>query len=186
MLEQPQAGEIGFTWIKGWTGLWVSFGQWLAGDGGLWPFRRIAPGLPRGYPTHVFQVLEDKVLIEAQPGGARVGHIDQYKGRAVFYTHLPLTSAQRAVVSEIALTYEGVPYNFLAYVYLALWRVGIRPKWLRRKVQSMENMICSQLVDKIQEQIGMNLFTDDRLNQDVTPGDLFGLVHEKGWWDVGV
>lgn len=182
----PRPGEIGFTWISGWTGFWVSFGQWLAGDGGLWPWTRHKKKLPRGFPTHVFQVLEDGVIIEAQPGGARVGHVSQYKDRAVLYSNLPLTDEQRAMVSAVALKYEGVPYNFLAYVYLALWRFGIRPKWLQRKVQSMRNMICSQMVDKIQEEIGMNLFTDQRLNQDVIPGDLFRLMIQKDWWGPAI
>ena len=180
--QGPRAGEIGLTWIKGWTGFWVSFGQWLAGDGGLWPWTRHAKKLPKGRPTHVFLVLDDQVIIEGQPGGAAVGMTVQYRDRPVLYSKLPLTEEQRAMVSEIALSYEGTPYNFAAYVYLALWRLGIRPKWLQRKVQSTGNMICSQLCDRILEQVGMNLFEDGRLNQDVTPGDLYALLAQKGWW----
>ncbi len=187
MAEQsvPRAGEIGFTWIKGWTGFWVSFGQWLAGDGGMWPWMRHKKKLPRGFPTHVFQVLEDGVTIEGQPGGATVSHVSRYRDRPVMYTFLPLTEEQRGAVSALALRYEGTPYSFLDYLYLALWRFGIRPVKLRDKVRDSGHMICSQLVDKIQEEIGNNLFEDGRLNQDVTPGDLYRLVHEKGWWDVG-
>lgn len=180
--EIPRAGEIGLTWIKGWTGFWVSFGQWLAGDGGAWPWSRHAKKLPMGRPTHAFMVLEDGVIIEGQPGGARVGHVSQYRDRPVLYSKLPLTDAQRAAVSAVALRYEGVPYNFLAYVYLALWRLGVRPKWLQRKVQSTGNLICSQMVDLILEEVGMNLFDDGRLNQDVTPGDLYSLLARKRWW----
>ncbi len=181
----PQAGEVGLTWIQGWTGFWVSLGQWLAGDGGPWPWMRHDKKLPRGFPTHAFQVLEDGVIIEAQPGGARVGHVSQYKDRPVLYTHMPLTAEQRARVSAIALQYEGTPYSFLDYLYLALWRLGVRPEKLRDKVRDSGHMICSQLVDKVQEEIGNNLFTDQRLNQDVTPGDLFDLFHRKGWWETG-
>lgn len=175
-------GEIGLTWISGWTGFWVSLGQWLAGDGGLWPWRRYKKRLPRGYPTHVFLVLDDGTIIEAQPGGARIGSLSRYAKRQVLYSRLPLTMEQRSQVTEVASTYKDVPYNFLAYVYLALWRVHIRPDWLRRKVQDSGNMICSQLVDKILEQVGMNLFTDNRLNQDVTPGDIYSLLARNGWW----
>lgn len=181
----PQAGEVGFTWIQGWTGFWVSFGQWLLGDGGLWPWTRKSKQLPKGRPTHVFQVLEDGVIIEAQPGGARVGHTSLYRNRPVLYTSLPLTNEQRAAVSAIALRYEYTPYSFLDYLYLALWRFGIRPDWLRDKVRDSGHMICSQMVDKIQEEIGMNWFTDLRLNQDVSPGEQFALVEQKGWWDTG-
>jgi hypothetical protein len=44
-------------------------------------------------------------------------------------------------------------------------------------------MICSQLVDKGEEMIGMNLFIDDRLNQDVTPGQLFRFLNTMLWCD---
>ncbi len=180
--ELPQAGEFGLTWIRGWTGFWVSFGQWLAGDGGRWPWSRHAKKLPMGHPTHAFMVLEDGVIIEAQPGGAVVGRVSQYRDRPVLYSKLPLSDTQRAAVSRMALTYEGVGYSFLDYLYLALWRFRIRPNWLRDKVRDSGHMICSQLCDKVLEQVGMNLFTDDRLNQDVTPGDLYKLLAQNGWW----
>lgn len=180
--QAPRAGEIGLTWIQGWTGVWVSLGQWLAGDGGKWPWGRHAKKLPMGRPTHAFLVLEDSVIIEGQPGGAAVGMTVQYRDRPVMYSKLPLTDEQRAKISEIALTYEGTPYNWFDYLYLALWRVRVRPKWLQRRIQNTGRMICSQLCDKALEEVGFNLFTDGRLNQDVTPGDLYRLLAAKGWW----
>lgn len=178
----PKPGEMGLTWITGWTGFWVSVMQWLAGDGGLWPFRRYREKLRRGYPTHAFMVLPDGMIIEAQPGGARIGSIDRYKGRTVLYSKLPLTDVQRSQVLPVAGRYEGVPYSFLGYLYLGLWRLGIRPEWLRYRVQSTGHQICSQLCDQILSDVGFHLFDDGRLPQDVTPGDLFSLLARKGWW----
>jgi hypothetical protein len=179
----PKPGEIGFTWIEGFTGLWVSFGQWLAGDGGLWPWRRYRKRLPKGWPTHVFWVLNNGTIVEAQPGGARIGHISDYADRQVLYSKLPLTDEQRARVDAVGRSFEGVPYNWFDYLYLALWRVHIRPTWLRNRVRDSGHMICSQLVDKGEEMIGMNLFIDDRLNQDVTPGQLFRFLNTMLWCD---
>lgn len=181
VLDLPRPGEIGLTWISGWTGFWVSLGQWLAGDGGAWPWTRYKNRLERGYPTHVFLVLKGGYIFEAQPGGARIGHIEEYADREVLLSKLPLMDEQRARVTEIASRYEGVPYNWFDYLYLALYRFGIKPEGLKRRIQDNGRMICSQAVDKIEEEIGMNLFTDGRLNQDVTPGDIFRLVNEKGW-----
>lgn len=196
-LPVPQPGDVGLTWITGWTGFWVSLGQWIAGDGGKWPWTRIRQAkrllrlaggkkvkYPRGFPTHAFTVLPDKRIFEAQPGGAVISYMTRYAGKPILFARMPLTDEQRAQVVPTVMKYLGTPYSFLDYVYLALWRVGIRPARLRDAVQSSGHMICSQAVDKVQEELGNNLFTDARLNQDVTPGDLFALFEEKGWWDV--
>lgn len=192
-----EPGDVGLTWITGWTGLWVSLGQWLAGDGGLWPWSRIrqarkliyiASGkkikIPRGFPTHAFTVMPNGQIFEAQPGGARFISMTRYADRPVLLAKLPLTNLQREQIVDVALRYVHTPYSFLDYVYLALWRVGMRPKWLQDAVKDSGHMICSQAVDKLAEEVGMNLFTDARLNQDVTPGDLFELFEVRGWWDV--
>jgi hypothetical protein len=177
----PKPGEIGLTWISGWTGFWVTILQWMSGDGGLWPFRRPKENLERGFPTHVFLVLEGGKTIEAQPGGAVIGHVDRYMGRKVIYSKLPLEPWQRGAVSTEARKYRGVPYSWLGYVYLAAWRLGIRPDWLRDKVRSTGHQICSQLVDQILTDVGFHLFQDGRLSQDVTPGDIYELLNALLW-----
>lgn len=193
----PEPGDVGLTWITGWTGLWVSLGQWIAGDGGLWPWSRIRQAkklirilsgkkakLPRGFPTHAFTFMPNGQIFEAQPGGARFSSVERYANRPILVAKLPLTNLQREQIVDVAVQYEGTRYSFLDYVYLALWRVGVRPKWLQNAVKNSGHMICSQAVDKLAEEVGFNLFTDSRLNQDVTPGDLFLLFEQKGWWDL--
>ncbi len=193
-----ESGDVGLTWITGWTGFWVSIGQWLAGDGGLWPWSRIRAAkklirivsgkkakLPRGFPTHAFTFLPEGMIFEAQPGGAVISPASRYADKPVLVAKLPLTDEQRIRVEPVCISLLGTPYSFADYVYLGLWRLGIRPAWLREAVRRSGHMICSQSVDKVEELIDFHLFTDQRLNQDVTPGDLFELFEAKGWWDVG-
>ena len=85
----PKPGEIGLTWISGWTGFWVTMGQWLAGDGGLWPFRRPKKNLERGYPTHAFLVLEDGKIIEAEPGGVKYTTVHNLVSKGVMEWAVP-------------------------------------------------------------------------------------------------
>lgn len=160
-----KAGDIGFSRIGGFTGLWVSLGQWIIGDGCRY--------------THVYIVLDDDTVIEAMPGGARIASIHgRHPDEGMFYySRLPLTTEQReAIVREARALIArpgGVPYSFMDYVALALARFSIKPKWLRDYIEGSGRMICSQLVDYIYCKAGIKLFNDGRLNQEVTPGDLF-------------
>jgi hypothetical protein len=196
-LPLAEPGDIGLTWITGWTGFWVSIGQWIAGDGGRWPWSRIRMAkkiiriqsgkkakFPRGFPTHAFTFLPDGMIFEAQPGGAVISPVARYADKPILIARLPLTDDQRAHVPLVVMGLLGTPYSFLDYVYLGLWRLGIRPEWLKEAVRRSGHMICSQSADKVAELLGFHLFTDGRLNQDVTPGDLFELFEAKGWWDV--
>lgn len=165
-----KAGDIGFARIGGFTGFWVSFGQWLTGDGCRY--------------THVFVVLDDDSVIEAMPGGARIASIHgRYPEEGMFYySRLPLTDAQRQVIvqaaRELIARPGGVKYSFADYLALALAHWGFQPKWLRNYITGSGRMICSQLADYLYCKAGIKLFTDGRLSQDVTPGDLFYGVAE--------
>lgn len=161
-----KAGDIGFARIGGFTGFWVSFGQWLTGDGCRY--------------THVFIVLDDDTVIEAMPGGARIASIHgRYPEDGMFYySRLPLADAQRQVIVQEARKLVGTKYGFSDYLALAFAHVGIRPKWLRKYISGNGRMICSQLVDYVYCKAGIHLFSDGRLSQDVTPGDLFYGVAE--------
>lgn len=168
-----QAGDIGLSRIGGFTGLWVSLGQLIIGD-------------PCRY-THAYIVLDDDSVIEAMPGGARIASIH---GRSpedgmFYYSRLPLTADQRAAIVREARALiarpGGVKYGFSDYLALALAHVGIRPQWLKNYIANNNRMICSQLVDYVYCKAGIKLFTDGRLSQDVTPGDLFyGIADRYG------
>lgn len=169
-LKQIKAGDIGLTTIGGVLGFFVSLGQHLAGDSSKY--------------THAYIVLDDETVIAAQPGGARIDKLSDYKNKAI-YIQLVLTDDQRATIVREARALEGIPYSFLDYLALALARFGIKPQWLRNYIKNKGHMICSQLCDEVYRKAGINLFNDGRLPQDVTPGDLlYVLAGEENWIEL--
>lgn len=152
-------GDFGLTKIKGWTGIWVSLGQWLNGDASRY--------------THAFIVVDDNYVIEAQPGGAVLTPLADYLARTdVVYSNLPLTDQQREIIVAMARQYKGTPYSFLDYLAIALLRFGIKPKRLISRVVDSDHLICSQLVTSVYAHAGVDLFNDGTLPWMVTPGDL--------------
>lgn len=155
-------GDLGFTRITGFTGWWVNLGQSLTGDANRF--------------THVFVVMDDDTVIEAMPNGARFAPLDREYKTDVMYARLPLTDEQRQqIVTEarrLMARPGGIPYSFTDYLALALKHWGIPARLLRKYITNSGRMICSQLADYLLTKAGFHLFTDGRLPQDVTPGDL--------------
>ena len=158
MTRQPLPGDIGLTEIEGIVGWLVKLLQYLNGD-----FEK---------PTHVYVVLDDETVFEAQPGGAVITPLSEYDGRWKEYVAVDLTPEQRMRIVNRARTYVGTGYNWTTYFYLAAYRFHFRPKWLKRRVQNDERLICSQAADKIYADEGVHLFNDGRMPYDLTPGDL--------------
>lgn len=157
-MRQPLPGTIGLTQIKGIVGWLVRLLQYLNGD-----FKK---------PTHVYVVLDDGTVFEAQPGGAVITPLSEYDDRWKVYVDIDLTSEQRYRIVRRARTYVGIGYNWTTYFYLAAYRLHIRPQWLKDRVQKDKRMICSQAADKIYADEGVHLFNDGRMPYDLTPGDL--------------
>lgn len=157
----PPAGLIGLTPIAGEVGKLIEFGQWLDGTGFLqW--------------EHAFISIGGGLIVEAEPGGARVAHADEYSlvhwcdniYKLGTYTQLQATEpAAKALV--------GTPYSFLDYFALAAHRLHIPAPGLKSYIASSRHQICSQLVDSIYQEAGIHIFTDGRWPGYVTPGDLF-------------
>jgi len=156
-------GDLGFTRITGFTGWWVNLGQALTGDACRY--------------THVFVVMDDDTVLEAMPNGARFAPLDREYKTDVVYTRLPLSPEQRTQVvveaRRLMSRKGGIPYSFTDYLALALAHWGFKPKWLRNYISKSGRMICSQLADYLLSHSGFDVFSDDRLSQDVTPGDLY-------------
>lgn len=176
-------GSFGLSVIGGKPGFWVHIGQTLAGDHSKY--------------SHAFMVVDKGQIVEAMPQGARVYPLQQRADDrgGVVITDAPVQTALRTFdtafpgaeyadmrrvyerrlrdrIVEVARSLEGTPYNFADYLYLALATLGFRAKWLKRRIESTSNLICSQLVDEVYRECGIHLFDDDRLPLDVTPGDL--------------
>lgn len=160
-MPRDLTGQFGLTVMAGHAGWWVNLGQALLGDASRY--------------THAFVVIGDDV-VEAMPGGARLTPLTKYtsgpRSPNTVISRLELTDEQRAAIVLAAGSLVGTPYSFLDYLALALAHLHIQPAWLREYIRSKGHMICSQLVDEAFRRAGIHLFDDDRLPQDVTPGDL--------------
>ena len=166
----PQPGDIGLTRIHGGVGMAIRIGQWLNGDG----FRDY---------EHAFVLVQDGLIIEAEPGGALLSRLDRYAPATVVW--IPCPPDLGPAVAAAAMRYGpvpsrrppfGVPYSFLDYLSIAARRVRLPVPGLRRYIASTRHMICSQLADQSASDGGWHLFADNRWSGDVTPGDLDRLV----------
>jgi uncharacterized protein YycO len=161
--SSPPIGLIGLTSISGDVGRLIRFGQWLNGD---------------GFTTweHAFISIGGGLIVEAEPGGARVAHASEYS--TVHWCH-GLASLANSIQLEntevYAKHYVGVPYSFADYLALSAHRLHIPAPDLQRYISTSRHMICSQLVDACYAQSGIKLFKDGRWAGDVTPGDLYQL-----------
>lgn len=168
----PQPGDILLMQIGGWTGKLVWVLQALNGDLSPW--------------THAAVMLDDGELFEAKPSGGGVIKLHAYRNRRMAivdhvkrgaaYEPLKLADSQRADIVKTARGFTGVGYSWGTYLYLAAYRLGIRPGWLKRRVQDSRRMICSQAADRAYADAGVALFDDGRMPCDVTPGDLGKLL----------
>jgi len=158
-------GDFFLVPMRGIGGPAIRFGQFLNGDG-------FAP------VQHAGMYLGDGVTIEAYPGGAIKGNIEAYSGLKIVWSSglFDLTEDQRRLMVQIALDFEGTPYSFLDYGALAAHRFHIPTPGLEAFIDDSGHMICSQLVDRVCELGGLQLFDDGRWHGDVTPADLYNLV----------
>jgi hypothetical protein len=146
----------------------VYAGQCLIGDASLW--------------THSFIVLDNDDVIEAEPRGARIAPLQPYldRGDTLFSSDfISLTDQQRVDIVRIGRALEHTPYSFIDYAAIGLHRAGLRLPAVEDYVQSSGHMICSQLVDHVWSEAGVRLFDDQRLPQDVTPGNIANAFLER-------
>src|SRR5579859_4753074 len=108
----PAPGTIGLTQISGEVGRLIEFGDFLNGQG----FRDW---------EHAFLLGPDGSILEAEPGGARIGHVSQYAdiywctAIAAQYSEGKL----QAIWDNAVAKYEGVGYSFLDYLALFCHRL---------------------------------------------------------------
>lgn len=158
---QPPAGLIGLTPISGQVGRLIEFGQWLNGNG----FHQW---------EHAFISIGNGLIVEAEPGGARVAHADEYS--TVYWCNSLYklgTEAQLQNTEDWAKKYVETPYSFADYFALAQHRLHIPGPGLKNFIASDGHMICSQLADRCYANAGIHIFTDNRWPGYVTPADLY-------------
>lgn len=157
----PPVGLIGLTPISGQVGKLIEFGQWLDGGG----FQQW---------EHAFISIGGGLIVEAEPGGARIGNVSEYSD--IYWCegiYTLGTAAQLAATVPVAKGYVGTPYSALDYFALAAHRLHLPVIGLENYIKNDAHQICSQLVDQVYNVAGIHIFTDNRWAGFVTPADLY-------------
>jgi len=164
----PPAGSIGLVRIKGLVGQAIRVGQFLDGDG-FRDFEHAFVLYQRGSSAELCTV------VEAEPRGARLAGLDEYKGRQVLWLSCPEQYA--ASMLAAAVTYVGVPYSFTDYVTVAAHHLHLPvSKLLEYVVEHSHHVVCSQLVVACADKAGWPLLPEHDWPGFVTPGRLAQLA----------
>jgi hypothetical protein len=128
--------------------------------------------------NHVRLIIStDGRTLEAESRGAVNGHVQPDD----LVIRPPMTRAERARISRVAGMLKGRPYGFLDVAALGLAQFGVMLPSVKRKIANPKRLFCSQLVDYAWTLAGFHAYRDDRVPQDVSPGDLGDLAFRDGW-----
>lgn len=110
------------------------------------------------------------MIVEAMPRGAVETEFHYQHTPHLWSTGLVRTSP---AAGAAALNYVGWGYNWLDYAAIAanVWHLPFAPDIYARAMK-LKQVICSVLVDKAQNDVGCQLFNDDRPVGLVRPADL--------------
>lgn len=177
-MSTARPGAIGLSPIHGIGGFGIQLGELILDR--------------RDSAQHAFILLDDGTVLEAEPKGARIAPL-AHCAKPIAWIDPPLSDATRAAIVRIARSHVGCGYSWWAYAWLALEKFGLRPAWVKRKVDNPGNAMCSQLVDRIWREAAkelapsdpdqrlLHLFADGRDPGTVTPGDLAWIAATKPW-----
>lgn len=173
-----QPGDFCCVPISGDVGHLISIGQWLDGNGfSDYDHAEIFIGEadtdgPYGYTIGAYPGGAAKVALPVEP---------EKLPNSIWSSeaNFDISDLQRNVIIAIAKDMIGTPYSALDYFALVTHRLHVPAIGLKSYISSSKHMICSQLVDYVYKQAGVQLFGDDRWPGYVTPGDLADLIREK-------
>ncbi len=154
-----EPGTIGLVPMGGTGGRIIRPLQWLNGDG----FNDF---------EHAFVALPGNMILEAEPGGARIVPL-RYAGVHWCEGIYGLLSATARDVEMAAAGLRGVPYSWLDYGALAARRLHVPVPGLRGFIAASGHQIYSQLADELYLRLGAHIFQDGRWPGYVTPGALY-------------
>jgi hypothetical protein len=169
-LALPAIGTIGLTQISGEVGKGIRLGQYLCGEG----FKDW---------EHAFMLGPNGSILEAEPGGARIGTVDEYSN-IYWCTNIAALTDTKTLLAiwlnasnkygpDPEINRKGVGYSDLDYFAIAAHRLHIPGPGLKSYIGSTGHMICSQLVDQAYTDEGVNIFTDKRWPGYVMPASLY-------------
>lgn len=153
-------GMIGLVPMAGSGGRLIRLGQWANGDG----FSDF---------EHALVALPGNMIIEAEPGGARIVPLRYTTVHWCEGIYGLLAGVDPAVIDVKARQLKGVPYSWLDYGALTAHRLHVPAPGLREFVASSGHLICSQLADELYLRLGAHIFQDGRWPGYCTPGSLY-------------
>jgi len=122
---------------------------------------------------HAGIALEDGAIIEAEPGGVRLGHLSEYYGcRIAINSAEDMTVAQRTVVVATAKAMIGKAYGDLQIVEDGLESLGWHWRWLLKRASGDGEVVCSQLVSLAGQAAGLDWRGGAATTTEVTPANL--------------
>lgn len=159
----PQPGDIGLVTMAGNSGKLIRIGQFLNGD----KFANF---------EHAFVYLGGGVIIEAEPGGAKITGLHYDPNKVYWCTDIAKlwSDRQRKNALLAARKYKGTPYSAADYFAIAAHTLHLPGSTLLKNyVASSKHMICSQLADQIAQDCGVQIFDDKEWPGYVSPGGLY-------------
>lgn len=177
MTYEPQPGDIGLVSIRGGVGKAIRVGQWLLAE--MDNIKARNDGDWANY-QHAFVYLGNGMLIEAEPGGARIRPITEYDGASIYWCQNISAGLSPQTRNAIVLHAEALlntPYSFIDYFALTAHKLHLWLPGLRTYISSTHHLICSQLADWAYDLSGVHLF-HGRWPGYVDPLDLYLL--DKG------
>ena len=170
---RPRPGAIGLVPVRGWGGAAIRLGEF------------VLDGLC--VVQHAFVLLDDGTVIGAEPEGATIFPLSHYADVPVWWIDREVSDATRALVVAEARSWEHRPYSWWAYLWVGALRLGLRPRWLQRKVAAGRAAMCSQMADLVWRAVAADPSISEAEREDLTlfagrpagavsPGDLYQLA----------
>lgn len=140
---------------------------------------RVIRVVTRSPVNHVVYSLGDDRIIEAQPGGVRIRRLRPGEAQQYTWSSLNLTDQQRETATALAATLVGRPYSWLNVFLIGLTALGLRWRWLQRRLDTPRAFMCSQLASYIcLHGAGVDL-CPAKPSSSESPGDLLDVIEHK-------
>lgn len=111
-------------------------------------------------------------IVEAQPPGAVTRVLSAWETQVTAWFTVDPTNTQRIAIANNGRDLVGIGYGWTDIAALAAWHVlGLRWRWLDRRINREDRLICSQLVALAYARAGIDLIPDQLPCED-TPADL--------------
>ena len=136
--------------------------------------------------NHCVIAINEFECVSAEPGGAVLRYISDYRNDLVAWSQFDLSVEQRVRISTWGWEHLDTDYDYLGFAAIAVTKLlgPLAPKWLLRYIATRDRLICSYLVDLALQAGGIHLFNDHRPRGCVTPGSFGKKFKARGWSDV--